>query len=73
LCGLTVGRYPKNLTCEEQIINYEKGEGCIWIRNTHANDMITLNKGTCLVGMKVVSETDINNWKDREKKLSART
>ena len=34
---------PKNLTCEEQIINYEKGEGYIWVTNTHANDLITLS------------------------------
>ena len=52
---------PKNITCEEQIINYEKGEGYIWVTNTHANDQITLSKGTCLVEIQRVSETDINN------------
>ena len=52
---------PKNITCEEQIINYEKGEGYIWVTNTHANDQITLSKGTCLVEIQTVSETDINN------------
>ena len=32
-------------------------------KNTQINDLITLNKGTCLVEIRVVSETDINNWK----------
>ena len=35
---------PKNLTCEEQMINYEKGEGHFWITNTHANDLIAVKK-----------------------------
>ena len=52
---------PKNITCEEQIINYEKSEGYIWVANTHANDLITLSKGTCLVEIQVISEPDINN------------
>jgi hypothetical protein len=54
---------PKNLTCEEQIINYEKGEGYIWITNTHENDVINLKKGTCLVEIQVVSEADLDDWK----------
>ena len=60
---------PKYITCEEQIINYEKGEDYIWVTNTLASDMITLSKGTCLVEIQVVSETDINNWKKAEKNL----
>ena len=60
---------PKNITCEEQIINYEKGEGYIWVTNTYANDLITLNKETCLVKIQVVSETDINNLKKSKKNL----
>ena len=60
---------PKYITCEEQIINYEKGKGYIWVMNTHASDMITLIKGSCLVEIQVVSETDINNWKNSEKNL----
>ena len=60
---------PKYVVCEEQIINYEKGEGYIWVTNTHENDLITLSKGTCLVEIQVVSETDINNWKSSEKNL----
>ena len=58
---------PKNLTYEEQILNYERGEVYIWVKKNHANDLITLNKGTCLVEIQVVSKTDINNWKKSEK------
>jgi len=39
-------------------------------KNTQTNDLITLNKGTCLVEIRVLSETDINNWKKIEKELS---
>ena len=60
---------PKYIICEEQIINYEKGEGYIWVTNTHANDMITLSKGTYLVEIQVLSETDINNLKNAKKNL----
>ena len=60
---------PKYVVCEEQIINYEKGEGYIWVTNTHENDLITLSKGTCLVEIQIVSEADINNWKNSEKNL----
>ena len=38
-------------------------------KNTQTNDMLTLNKETCLVEIRVVSETDINNWKKSEKNL----
>ena len=58
---------PKYILREEQIINYEKGEGYIWITNTHENDLITLSKGTRLVEIQVVLEADINNWKNLEK------
>jgi hypothetical protein len=61
--ALPIEDIPKNLTCEEQIINYKKGEGYIWITNPHENDVINLKKGTCLVEIQVVSEVDVNNWK----------
>ena len=59
----------KYITCEEQIINYEKGEGYIWVTKTHENDLITLSKGTCLIEIQVVSEANINNLKNSEKNL----
>ena len=52
---------PKKYNMREQIINCEKGEGYIWVTNTHANDLITLSKGTSLVEILTVSKTDINN------------
>ena len=59
---------PKYITGEEQIINYEKGEGYIWVTNTHENDLIILSKGTCLVEIQVVSEANINNLEKFGKK-----
>ena len=56
---------PKNLTCAERIIKTRTVK--VWITNTHKNDLITLNKGTCLVEIQIVSETDISNWKKSKK------
>jgi hypothetical protein len=46
---------PENLLCEEQIVSYEKGEGFIWVTNTHEKDTIPIKKGTCLVQIQITS------------------
>ena len=37
--------------------------------NTHENDTITLKKGTCLVEIQVISECELNEWKNSKRSL----
>jgi hypothetical protein len=48
---------------------YEKGEGFIWLTNTHKNGTITLKKGTCLVEIQVISECELNEGKNFKRSL----
>jgi hypothetical protein len=49
----------KDLACEEQTINYEKGKAYIWVTNTHDNDTITLKNCAYVVEIQLTSETSI--------------
>jgi hypothetical protein len=59
----------ENLLCEEQIISYEKGEGFIWLTNTHENNTITIKKGICLVEIQLISEHELDKRKYSKRNL----